>query len=181
MDTPPLQPHVPPSPPAQIRHATSNVITKDFINYIKRVENGNKKGYDPKAHLWTPHKSYEGGLGTIGYGHKIKSTAELENYKRGISDNDVTKLLLNDLTLANKAVHDHIKKLYKTDVALTQKQSEMLIDYAFNLKGGASAFPIFTRAVLDNDIKGMKAAYTRSAGKTPLKDRNTVFYDRYLK
>ena len=42
-----------------------------FLKYMKRVENGIKKGL--KAGKWYPHSSAEGGKKTIAYGHKLKT------------------------------------------------------------------------------------------------------------
>jgi len=169
------------APPANnIQQASTNVLSSDFINYIKFVENGQKVGYDKTKKLWFPHKSVEGGFPTIGYGHKIQTNHELEAYKKGISDEDVEKLLKSDLTIANKHVHEYIKSRYKVDVMLTQKQSEMLTDFAFNL-GGLKKFPRFVDAVLRNRWDIVKTEYVRTAAGKSLKQRNQSFYDRFLK
>ena len=49
-------------------------IRAEFIDYIRRVENGSKVGYD--SGVWSPHASPEGGNDTIGYGHKMRNDEE---------------------------------------------------------------------------------------------------------
>lgn len=159
-------------------HQPANVsFSKEFIEYIKRVENGNKVGY--KNGKWYPHKSYEGGLPTIGYGHKIQSTVELEKYKNGVNDAVIDGLLKSDLTQASKIVDDFIHKKYKVNLMLTPIQREMLVDYAFNL-GSLSGFTKFVDAVLKNNKLAMKSNYKRYAGGTELHDRNAQFLKKYL-
>lgn len=167
-------------PTNNVQQASTNALSSDFINYIKFVENGQEVGYDKVKKLWFPHKSKEGGFPTIGYGHKIQTNHELTAMKKGISDGDVEKLLKSDLTIANKHVHEYIKNRYKVDVMLTQKQSEMLIDFAFNL-GSLKKFPNFVDAVLRNKWDIVKKEYSRNAAGKPLKQRNQAFYDRFLK
>ena len=50
----------------------------EFVNFVKNLENAGNTGYDRKKRLWFPHPSPEGKMPTIGYGHKIKNNAELE-------------------------------------------------------------------------------------------------------
>jgi GH24 family phage-related lysozyme (muramidase) len=168
------------TPTTNVQQASTNIFSSDFINYIKAVENGRKEGYDVTKKLWFPTKSIEGGFPTIGYGHKIQTNHELEACKKGISDASVTSLLKNDLEIANKRVHDYIKRRYKTDVILSQRQSEMLIDFAFNL-GGLDKFPKFTDAVLRNNIDIQRKEYQRNTGGKLLTGRNKAFYDKFLK
>jgi GH24 family phage-related lysozyme (muramidase) len=172
----------PPSKPTShdVRQSQSESFSSDFINYIKSVENGIGVGYDKKKKLWFPHRSYEGGMPTIGYGHKVKNAQELESFKKGISNSAVLKLLETDLSVANRRVHDYIKKKYGINLMLTKKQNEMLTDFAFNL-GGLDKFPKFTDAVLRNKWDVVKKEYIRKAGGRDLKGRNTAFYNRFLR
>jgi len=168
------------SPPAIVKPEYPESFDKSFLNYIKSVENETKIGYDKNKKLWFPHKSVEGGFPTIGYGHKIKSNHELETIKNGISDKDVENLLKSDLMVANKRVREYIKNKYKVDITLTQKQNEMLIDFAFNL-GGLEKFPKFVDAVLKNQWDIVKSEYIRNVGGKSLTGRNKSFFNRYLK
>jgi hypothetical protein len=47
-----------------------------FVNVVKQVENGVKRGWDKVKGKWFPHASAEGGLKTIAYGHKCTSNNE---------------------------------------------------------------------------------------------------------
>lgn len=169
-----------PPPVPHVQPAVTNIFSEDFINYMKIVENGIKKGFDSKTNLWYPHKSVEGGMPTIAYGHKIKNNHELKTYKKGINDATASKLLQHDLTIANKQVHDYIHKKYKVKLpALDPKQEQILTDFAYN--GVLEKFPKFVDAVLKNDEAKMKSEYKRYSGEKELVDRNQKFYDTFLK
>ena len=62
-------------PPA---HHQSAIKTagNSYIKFMKDIENAGRTGF--KNGKWYPHKSPEGGMPTIGYGHKIKSKSELQ-------------------------------------------------------------------------------------------------------
>jgi hypothetical protein len=168
------------SPPiTHVQSASSNIFSEDFINYMKSVENGVKKGFDSKKNMWYPHKSVEGGLPTIAYGHKIKNNHELKAFNRGMSDADALKLLSYDLSVANKHVHDYITKVYKVNLMLTPKQEQMLTDFAYN--GVLEKFPKFVDAVLKNDVVKMRSEYKRYSGGKELSDRNKQFFNTFLK
>ena len=139
---------------------------------IKDVENGSKIGYNVKLKRWFPHKSFEGGADTIGYGHKIKSN---EDYKSGLTDIQVTTLLKQDLKTAKDIVHKEIG-----NIKLTNTQEEMFIDFVFNL-GSLKKFPKFKTAVLNNDLVTMNQEYERYSNGKKLKGRNSAFFARFLK
>lgn len=145
--------------------------TGSFIDYIKKVENQGKIGYNSEKKLWFPHKSFEGGSDTIGYGHKIQSG---ENFSKGITDAQAEELLKKDLAKAKQQVNKELG-----GVKLTPKQEEMFIDFVFNM-GTLKKFPKFTQSVLKNDLDGIKAQYKRYAGGKELKGRNSEFLKRFL-
>jgi GH24 family phage-related lysozyme (muramidase)/GNAT superfamily N-acetyltransferase len=155
----------------------------DFIEFIKRLENESKVGYDTKKNLWFPHVSPEGGLKTIGYGHKLRKENE---FKNGISEHEVIKLLNQDLNDAKQKVYDYIKRKYNlVNIILNKHQLEMLTELVFNI-GSPDKFPKFIDAVLRKDWnkakQEYKRSYTDSAGnRKELVKRNNLFYDRYLK
>lgn len=142
-----------------------------FIDYIKRVENQGKAGYNAEKKLWFPHKSFEGGSDTIGYGHKIQKG---EDFSKGITDAQAESLLKTDLAKAKQQVYKELG-----GVKLTPQQEEMFIDFVFNM-GTLKKFPKFTQSVLKNDLEGMKAQYKRYAGGKELKGRNSEFLKRFL-
>ena len=163
---------------AKLNVPTQSAITQtaqksvgSFIDYIKKVENQGKVGYDAQRKLWFPHKSFEGGSDTIGYGHKIQKG---EDFSKGITDAQAEALLKTDLAKAKQQVYKELG-----GVKLTPKQEEMFIDFVFNM-GTLKKFPKFTEFALKNDLGGMKAQYKRYAGGKELKGRNTAFLQRFL-
>ena len=142
-----------------------------FMDYIKKVENQGKVGYNTEKKLWFPHKSFEGGSDTIGYGHKIQNG---EDFSKGITDAQAESLLKTDLAKAKQQVYKEIG-----GVKLTPQQEEMFVDFVFNM-GTLKKFPKFTEFALKNDLEGMKSQYKRYAGGKELKGRNTEFLKRFL-
>lgn len=174
-----LEEQVQAQPAITQQHFTFN---KDFINFIKRLENDAATGFDGK--MWHLHKSPEGGLPEIGYGHKIQNRNELTQYKNGISNTDVEKLLLRDLESARQKVHSYIFSKYKVKLVLPLNKEEMLTEFAFNL-GGLYKFPKFVDAVLRDQWDVVKKEYKRTATirgiRGELTTRNREFYNRFLK
>ena len=142
-----------------------------FTDYIKKVENQGKVGYNAEKKLWFPHKSFEGGSDTIGYGHKIQKG---EDFSKGITDAQAESLLNTDLAKAKQQVYKELG-----GVKLTPQQEEMFIDFVFNM-GTLKKFPKFTEFALKNDLEGMKSQYKRYAGGKELKGRNSEFLKRFL-
>ena len=142
-----------------------------FMDYIKKVENQGKVGYNAEKKLWFPHKSFEGGSDTIGYGHKIQKG---EDFSKGITDSQAESLLKTDLAKAKQQVYKELGS-----VKLTPQQEEMFVDFVFNM-GTLKKFPKFTEFALKNDLEGMKSQYKRYAGGKELKGRNSEFLKRFL-
>jgi GH24 family phage-related lysozyme (muramidase) len=159
-------------------------ITNDFVNYIKKVENGIKKNFSNGK--WTPYVDYIDDSGkkiySIAYGHKVSSSDNVAELMRGISDQRATELLKKDIENAKSKVNAYLTK-NRLPTNLSQKQWEMLIDYAFNL-GGVEKFPEMTKAVVHQDMPKAKREYKRSkttdGKKSELVGRNTAYYNRYL-
>lgn len=66
-------------------------------NIIKRFENSQSNphgGYNKQSKRWFPHKSLEGGAGTIAYGHKILPD---EDFSSGITESAAEDLLQKDI------------------------------------------------------------------------------------
>ena len=142
-----------------------------FMDYIKKVENQGRVGYNVEKKLWFPHKSFEGGSDTIGYGHKLQKG---EDFSKGITDTQAEDLLKKDLEKAKQQVYKELG-----GIKLTPQQEEMFIDFVFNM-GTLNKFPKFTEFALKNDLEGMKSQYKRYAGGKELKGRNTEFLKRFL-
>jgi len=150
---------------------TAQKSAGSFIDYIKKVENQGKVGYNAEKKLWFPHKSFEGGSDTIGYGHKIQKG---EDFSNGITDAQAESLLKTDLAKAKQQVYKEIG-----GIKLTPQQEEMFVDFVFNM-GTLKKFPKFTEFALKNDLEGMKSQYKRYAGGKELKGRNSAFLKRFL-
>ena len=142
-----------------------------FTDYIKKVENQGKVGYNVEKKLWFPHKSFEGGSDTIGYGHKLQKG---EDFSKGITDAQAESLLKTDLTKAKQQVYKELG-----GIKLSPHQEEMFVDFVFNM-GTLNKFPKFTEFALKNDLEGMRSQYKRYAGGTELKGRNSEFLKRFL-
>lgn len=179
---------------AQKTQSTDNIqnINKNggysdkLINFIKDEENDSYKGYDEKTKRWYPHISLEGGRPTIGYGHKIKSAKEQNKYEReGLTTAEVNDLLIKDLNDAKHTLYQNLKDMGYKNVKLNNKQEEMLLDYVYNL-GTIKGFPLFTKAVINNDINGMRKEYERSYRDKDgiwhkVGRRNIDFYNTFLR
>jgi len=163
---------------SKVKPADQSAITQSvqksvgsFMDYIKKVENQGKVGYNAEKKLWFPHKSFEGGSDTIGYGHKIQKG---EDFSKGITDAQAESLLKTDLAKAKQQVYKELGS-----VKLTPQQEEMFVDFVFNM-GTLKKFPKFTEFALKNDLEGMKSQYKRYAGGKELKGRNSEFLKRFL-
>lgn len=157
-------------------------VTPDFIKYIKTVENNIKKGM--RNGKWYPYQAVEGPKGgwDIAYGHKITKSDDLAKLRNGLTEQEATALLKQDLEKAKSEVENYLKK-NRLPTNLSQKQWEMLIDYSFNL-GTIGKFPEMTKAIVFQDTPKAKREYKRYANiggqKKELQARNSEFYIRYL-
>ena len=133
------------------------------------------------------HKSVEGGLDTIGYGHKLTKTenaiGQVYGYKLDtLTEEQANAILLEDLEKKNQIL---INKLGTSYTNLDPKRKQMLLDIEFNVKKGVDAFPKFKEGVLQNKIDVMKKEYERkftdSKGVTkPLTRRNKLFNEFFF-
>ena len=72
-------------------------------------------------------------------------------------------------------------KIGKEYDKLDMKRKQMLIDFAYNLGPKfAREFPKFTKAVLANDLEGMKKEHKRYSGGKELVRRNKMFEELFL-
>ena len=154
----------------------------DFIEFVKNAENAGRVGYNAVEDQWLPHPSPEGGLPTIAYGHKVRKD-ELDTMRRGVSELEATNLLKADLDTAYLAVVAYVMGRIG-DIDLTELQTEMLVEFAFNL-GSLRGFPKFTLAVVNEDWETVKKecvrSYTDAQGKRhELTRRNDLFRRRFF-
>lgn len=166
--------------PAAI-HQQAQVIDKEFINYIKKVENGARIGF--KNGKFMPTIDPGGGKPCIGYGHNIVKGEE--KLLKGISEKQAEDLLIQDLLKARKQVHDDIKGMFGgARINMSSQQEQMLIDFAFNL-GTIKGYPKFVRAVLNKDWDTVKQEFKRtykdaSGKRKELTQRNSEFSRKFL-
>jgi hypothetical protein len=162
-----------------------------FVNYL--MENENAAFASGKAKT-ARHKSPEGGLDTVGFGHKLtaKENREGKIYGIPIKDIDVNKakeILVKDIQRAEAQAKKNLKSMHpNVDFdSLSEDKKEMLTDIQFNVKGGGiKTFPTFVRGVVTDDAKLMKKEYKRyytdtKGAKREVKKRNTDFFNTYLK
>jgi GH24 family phage-related lysozyme (muramidase) len=165
-----------------------------FINYIERVE-GYKTG---KGKTPFRYESPEGGLDTVGLGHKLTQDEIDSNSVYGFDLDTLTKeqvkeIFREDLIKYEKMLKSDLKTNYKEYEmeqpidydTLNQKQKEMFLDFTFNL-GSLKSFPKFTEAVLKGDMATARKEYKRyfenDKGEVKeVKDRNEQFFKTYLK
>lgn len=158
----------------------NSLFDKGFLDYMKNAENDVLYESNEKKNI--RHISAEGGLDTVGYGHKLTETEIAANKVYEYNLDTLTKeqaddILLRDLEKKNQLL---INKLGKAYTNLDPKRKQMLLDIEFNVGDAPGVFPNFTKGVLQNKIDVMKKEYERkftdSKGETkPLTRRNELF------
>jgi hypothetical protein len=136
------------------------LYSEGFLNYVKKAENAPLFLSGTNA---TRQKSPEGGLDTIGYGHKLTeeeiASGKVYGYDiNNLNKNQANTILIRDLEEKNKILNNKLGTAY-TD--LDPKRKQMLLDIQFNVRDGIDSFPKFTEAVLNNDTDTMKKEYKR--------------------
>ena len=94
-------------------------VSEEGLRLIKRFEGFSETVYICPA-----------GYPTIGYGHVVLDH-EVENFAYGISEEQATDLLRQDVAIAERAVLQHI------NVPLSDGQFDALVSFTFNLGSGA--------------------------------------------
>ena len=99
-------------------------ITNDFMKKVMQWENNKDYkpgGWNADKQRWFPHKSPEGGLPTIAYGHKLTpSDVSSGRFKNGISDSDALELLKNNLFTASLTAARLVNNYKKLPVNVRQ-------------------------------------------------------------
>lgn len=170
-----------------VQKAGTSKITfsNSFVDFVKQVENAGKKGWNKDDQKWYPHDSPEGGSQTIAYGHKLNGAEEEKRFAKGITEQEALALLRKDLDRAWNVAASYVKAKHDVELSsLSEKQQEILTEYAFNL-GTLRGFPKFVQAVVGEDWDAAKKEYKRTYkdtnGVRHELTRNTFFYNRYLK
>ena len=134
---------------------------KEFINYIKKVENSKLLGGDKNNII---HPSAEGGNDTLGFGHKLtdeeKETGKVYEYDiDNLNEKKLDDILIRDLEKAELELLNNYPEEY-TSLDKTKKQ--MLIDFQFN--GGAGMvdkFKNFRDGLFTGNTDKIKKEYKR--------------------
>jgi GH24 family phage-related lysozyme (muramidase) len=139
-----------------------------FVDYLISAEGSKAEVYTDKA-----------GHPTVGIGHKLR---EGETFDKPLKMGEQIQLLRKDIKEAEGKVIRHVgQDVYKD---LSPQQKEMLVDYAFNVKGGLETFPKFTQAVIAGDLETARNEHTRYAttpdGEKVELGRNQLFANTYL-
>ena len=162
---------------------------ESFSTYIKTVENDKLISGNVKAFR---HKSPEGGLDTVGFGHKLTTEEQKTNTVYGHDLSKITKE--NVLEISNDILKKDLQKteqiLIKTYgnkfINLDNRRKQMLIDMQFNVRNfdKPEIFKNFKKALFAGDEEGMKKEYTRvftdKKGQVKSLARNKFFKKYFL-
>lgn len=172
--------------PVAVKDKTFN--EESFSKYIKTVENDKLISGNVKAFR---HKSPEGGLDTVGFGHKLTAEEQKTNTVYGYDLSTITKD--NVLKISNDILRQDLEKAEKILINvygdkfnnLDNRRKQMLIDMQFNVRNfkNKNVFPLFKKALFAGDEEGMKKEYKRffkSNGKTKSLARNEFFKKYFL-
>ena len=152
-----------PTPPTLTQESQQGVnLAYHFIKGQENSKQNKKGGWSAQHQKWFPHKSLEGGLPTIGYGHKLKSTKELDRFNQGITDTEAEQLLYADIKAAYTSLAQKMAKK-KMQIPTNMYALAMLLDIEFNVRGGIDSYPLFLAALNSNNIQGMVDNYRRYA------------------
>lgn len=115
------------------------------------VRNEGRGNFNPTTNK---HKVYvdDAGYRTIGYGHLVK---EDENFDNGISEQEARQLLARDIQNAELGARNMFDDMFGDGEFdnLSPNAKAALIDVQFNVTGGISKFPKFSKAIFDGDTK----------------------------
>jgi len=178
----------------------------DYYDWLKYQENGVKKGWDSKLNVWMPYKSHEGGLPTIGYGHKLTpEDVKTKRFAKGITDDQAIKLMKDDFNSHyDQSVQGYNKRFKDRNLTfdtLPYNQQLLIEDYVYNLgpdffqkdtEKYSKAFPKFLDAIVDynqakSDADRLKyrniiaKQYARGTKKAPNRERNKGTVEFFLK
>lgn len=157
------------------------------MEFLKLVENAPLASGHTRS---IRHTSPEGGLDTIGYGHKLTPTEVYNNavgeYCLSQLDEEVaTLILIQDIQKYSNSLTRRLKKRMGVSYGkLPIRSQDMLLDFEFNLGDALRKFPMFTKAVVEGDEAVYSREYQRSYADSegvrhPLA-RNRLFHEWFL-
>lgn len=152
-----------------------SAISKAY-NFVLQEEN-NKfnifgSGYNPINKKWYPHKSFEGGTPTVGYGTKLGTgskwakIAELQGF---LTNEQAEKAAYDQVVEHYNNARDSVNKAYGdgTFDALDPTIQFLLSDFDYT-GTGIEKFPKFFNAAVKGDVKKMLEQYKRYSKGKPL-------------
>jgi len=154
--------------------AESNIVDSIHTE-IRQQENGVRAGWTEKTGKWLPHPSAEGGLPTIGYGHKFATQEEADAMiaSGGITEEQALTLFQEDMNVSESRAKKAYEANYKDRKwdSLDALGKLMLTEIAFNtgtlLENGVYNWPTLTKAIHDKDYgvasSQLNRTYTRQS------------------
>ena len=135
------------------------------------------------------HASPEGGLDTVGFGHKLVQSEVDAGAVYGYCINNLTpadcaSILYIDLEIHAAKLQRRLKDQGTEYLGLSDRKQMMLLDYEYNLGNVCKIFPSFTKAVIEGDRDRQEAEYLRTykdadGVRRPLA-RNKYFYKTFM-
>ena len=136
--------------------------SKEFVEYIRSVENAGKKGYDKDTGLWHPFPP----TGDVGEDME-EIYAGIVRPKGGspLTQEAAEKLLGKRMQDAFKVAERVVDKRMKpgTFYRLPQRKKEVFVDYAFNMsEENFAKYKNFIPALVNDDKEGVEKEYIRN-------------------
>jgi len=158
-----------------------------LVEFLKDAENAPLNAGDISA---LRHTSPEGGLDTIGFGHKLTREEVKSGKVYGIplSQLDMESaeaILRRDIEKHSKALDKELRKAHGVKLSeLSPRKQMMLIDYQYNPGSAVRKFPSFTEAVVQGDDSRQKDEMIRTfedahGVRKPLA-RNGQFFNAFM-
>lgn len=132
------------------------------------------------------HRSPEGGLDTVGYGHKLTMGENISGTVYGIAINELTPgdcavILAKDVEVCYAICELNIPRWQE----LTDRERAMVAEIEFNVGKVHQRFPKFVRGCVEHDIDVQRAEFKRhyhdiDGVRHELARRNKAFYDTFL-
>jgi len=127
-----------------------------YIKQLWDLENKAKEGFNSKTGMWTGNAAPEKGGGTD-YGPGLK----LPYQNGGYTQAQIDKAVTDKITGIEGTLRKNVASLGKNYDNLSDTQKKLLVDYSYNTGNSFSAFPKFSKAVVEGDVKTMNAEYKR--------------------
>lgn len=160
----------------------------DINQRLVRVENSKtrKGGWDKTREVWIPHRSFEGGYKTIGYGLKLTPGSEVKKVvdKQGfLTETQEEYFRTNNVKRSYAKAKQVYEDIYGEDSFedLHYKTQSLLTDKEYNVRKGLKEWPGLMKSVNAADISSIrnnivtKARNPKTKKLEVLKGRNDDF------